>query len=80
MSPSMPLALDGQGPLHRQLYHALRRAILSGTLPPGARMPSTRTIAADTHVSPITAVIAYDQLIAEGYAEPRHRAARAVHP
>jgi GntR family transcriptional regulator/MocR family aminotransferase len=34
-------------------------------------MPSTRTIAADTHVSRITAVIAYDQLIAEGYAEPR---------
>ncbi len=71
MSTSMLLALDGKGPLHRQLYHALRRAILSGTLPAGARMPSTRAIAAETRVSRITAVIAYDQLIAEGYAEPR---------
>ncbi|MET0152795.1 MAG: PLP-dependent aminotransferase family protein [Candidatus Binatia bacterium] len=71
MSTSMLLALDGEGPLHRQLYHALRQAILGGTLRPGARMPSTRAIAAETRVSRITAVIAYDQLIAEGYAEPR---------
>jgi len=71
MSTSMLLRLDGDGPLHRQLYRALRETILGGTLRPGARLPSTRMIAAETRVSRITVVIAYDQLIAEGYAEPR---------
>jgi GntR family transcriptional regulator / MocR family aminotransferase len=71
MSTSMLLPLDGDGPLHRQVYRALRGAILGGTLRPGERMPSTRMIAAESRVSRITAVIAYDQLIAEGYAEPR---------
>ena len=33
-------------PLHRQLYEALRAAILSGRLMGGARLPSTRTLAA----------------------------------
>jgi len=71
MSTSMLLRLDGDGPLHRQVYRALRETILGGALHPGARLPSTRMIAAETNVSRITAVIAYDQLIAEGYAEPR---------
>ncbi len=58
-------------PLHRQVYDALRRAILDGTLRPGARVPSTRTLAADLGVSRFPVLSAYDQLLHEGYLEGR---------
>jgi GntR family transcriptional regulator/MocR family aminotransferase len=34
-------------PLHRQLYDRLRLGILAGQLSAGARLPSTRTLAAE---------------------------------
>ncbi len=64
----MLVTLDGSGPLYQQLYAALRSAILEGRLKPGARLPSTRTLARDAGVSRNTALLAYDQLLAEGYA------------
>ena len=42
----MQLKLDGSGPLYRQLYRALRGAVLGGGLAPGARLPSTRALVA----------------------------------
>ena len=42
----MFVTLDGEGPLHRQVYRALRSEILSRRLGPGARLPSTRRLAA----------------------------------
>ena len=51
----------------RQLYDALRGAILSGELRPGGRLPATRTLAAELGVSRTTVVTAYQQLLAEGY-------------
>jgi GntR family transcriptional regulator/MocR family aminotransferase len=39
------LALDGDGPLHRQVYAALRGAILEGRLRPGALLGSSRGLA-----------------------------------
>jgi GntR family transcriptional regulator / MocR family aminotransferase len=63
----MLLGLDGQGPVYQQIYRALRAAILSGTLPPHSRLSSTRTLAQECGVSRNTAVIAYEQLLAEGY-------------
>src|SRR5262245_37445647 len=54
-------------PLFRQLYDALRQAILAGTLRPGGRLPATRTLAAELGVSRNTIVTAYEQLLAEGY-------------
>ena len=67
------IAIDpkGDGPLHRQLYFALRAAILEGRLAPGARLPSTRSLAADLAVSRNTVLAAFDQLLAEGYVEGR---------
>jgi GntR family transcriptional regulator / MocR family aminotransferase len=65
------IRLDGSEPLHLQLYRALRTAILRGTLPPGSRLPSTRTLAADAGVARNTALLAYDQLLGEGYAVTR---------
>lgn len=66
-------ALDPEAaePLHRQLYDALRDAVLSGHLAPGARLASTRTMAADLGVSRNTVMAAFEQLLAEGYLEGR---------
>jgi len=65
------VSLDARqsAPLYRQLYEALRRAILAGRLKPGARLPSTRELAEDLRVSRNTVMNAYEQLLAEGYVE-----------
>ncbi len=59
--------LDGDGPLYQQVYRAARRAILTAELAPGIRFPSTRALAKDLGVSRNTVILAYDQLLAEGY-------------
>ncbi len=56
-------------PLYRQLYDELRRAILTGQLRAGTRLPSTRELAADLSLSRNTVLNAFDQLLAEGYVE-----------
>ena len=53
--------------LHRQLYRALRSALVDRALPPGSALPSTRTLAVDLALSRNTVTAAYDQLVAEGY-------------
>jgi GntR family transcriptional regulator/MocR family aminotransferase len=60
--------LDASSPesLQAQLCAGLRRAIRAGVLGPGHRLPSSRALAADLRISRTTAVLAYDQLIAEG--------------
>ena len=63
----MFIKLDGSGTLSQQIYHALRRAILGGQLAPGARLPATRALAYELGVSRNTVLLAYDQLLAEGY-------------
>ena len=65
------VALDASSgrPLHRQLYEGVRAGILSGRLPTRARLPSTRTLAAEIGVSRTTVVTAFEQLLAEGYLE-----------
>jgi GntR family transcriptional regulator/MocR family aminotransferase len=57
-----------------ELEHTLRTAIRGGRLRPGARLPSTRALAADLGVSRSVVVQAYEQLAAEGYLVSRHRA------
>jgi len=67
------IALDpaAEAPLHRQLYFGLRDAILESRLPPGARLPSTRSLASDLGVSRNTVLAAFEQLLAEGYIQGR---------
>jgi GntR family transcriptional regulator/MocR family aminotransferase len=67
------LALDADSamPLYRQLYFAIREAILAGRLPAGTRLPASRSLAADLGLSRNTVVSAYDQLHAEGYLDGR---------
>lgn len=63
----MLVRIGGDGPRKQQVYEALRRSILEGRLPPGSRVPSTRALARDLGVSRNTILLAYDQLLAEGY-------------
>jgi GntR family transcriptional regulator/MocR family aminotransferase len=66
------------GPLYRRIYRALKSSIRGGRLGPAARLPSTRTLAADLGVSRNTVMLAYEQLAAEGYVVGRQRSSTAV--
>jgi GntR family transcriptional regulator/MocR family aminotransferase len=69
---SLPLSLATpapETPLYRWLYEELRAAILEGRLPPGARVPATRDLAAEYGLSRATVVTAFEQLKSEGYVE-----------
>ena len=67
----MLLRLDGHGPRYAQITRALTAAIQDGTLPPGARLPSTRALAADLGCARNVALLAYEQLLLEGYLSSR---------
>src|SRR5207237_4006881 len=69
--PAIALDRASALPLYMQLYDAIREAILRGTLTKGLRLPSTRFLAAELHVSRNIVVIAFEQLLAEGYLEAR---------
>ena len=62
---------DRGTPIGRWLYGALREGILNGRLRPGARLPSTRDMAAHYGIARGTVVEAYDELRWEGYLESR---------
>ncbi len=57
--------------LQRQLYEALRIAILNGRLKPNGRLPSSRALAQELSISRNTVLETYKQLIAEGYLDAR---------
>ena len=66
----IPLSKSG-GPIFRQIYLSLRQGILSGTYRPGDRLPSTRTLSEELGVSRTVVLLAYEQLLAEGFATGR---------
>ena len=68
---TLSLERTGAVALQRQVYAALREAILAGRLPPGTRLPSTRTLANELGAARNTVVGAFEQLAAEGYVEAR---------
>ena len=74
------LELDTAPGLGRRasVEQALRRAIRSGQLHEGTRLPSTRTLAHDLGLARATVVAAYDQLVAEGYLIASHGSGTAV--
>jgi len=61
------VSLSSDAPLHLQVYHAFREAILSGRLAPGERLPSSRSEARLLGISRNVVLQAYSQLTAEGY-------------
>jgi GntR family transcriptional regulator/MocR family aminotransferase len=70
-----PLAL---GSLQQQVSSAVRRAILDGVLLPGTRLPSSRALALDLRVSRTTTLLAYEQLLAEGFLTARRGSGTSV--
>jgi GntR family transcriptional regulator/MocR family aminotransferase len=58
-----------QSPLHKQLYDEIRKGILSGRLPRGQKMPSSRTLADQLSISRATVTTTYQYLLSEGYLE-----------
>lgn len=67
----LPIDRSADTPLHQQVYDAFRRAILTGMLRAGQRVPSTRLLAKDLGISRLPVLTAYEQLIHEGYFETR---------
>lgn len=65
-------------PLHEQLAHNLRAAILAGRAGGGEGVPSTRALAADLGIARGTAVAAYEILAGEGYLVTRPGGGTAV--
>lgn len=73
VSDLLQLRLDAQrdGKLHKKLYNAIRLSILDGSLPPQSRLPPSRDLATELHLSRNTVLTVYEQLLAEGYVVSR---------
>lgn len=70
MSFVIPLLNDGE-PLSRQIYLWFRQAILRDEMKSDERLPSTRELAEHLDVSRTVVVLAYEQLLAEGFVHGR---------
>lgn len=57
--------------LQQWLYAALCEAMRDGTLQPGSRLPTTRSLARDHGVSRSTVTAVFEQLLADGYISAR---------
>lgn len=66
---TLPLQLDAatSAPLSTQLAERLRRLIADGLVAPGEAVPASRALAVHLGISRGSVVVAYDQLLAEGY-------------
>ena len=74
----MEWTLKDDRPIWLQLYEQLERRIVSGTYPPGSRLPSVRELAAEAGVNPNTMQRALQQLESAGLAETNRTAGRTV--
>ncbi|MBR0555509.1 PLP-dependent aminotransferase family protein [Ciceribacter sp. L1K23] len=63
--------LPEKGPRPQALYAEIRRLIEQGRLPPGSKLPTTRDLAARFSLARGAAVVAYEMLVADGFAEAR---------
>jgi GntR family transcriptional regulator/MocR family aminotransferase len=66
LGADLHLELTGPG-LRAGLTDALRKAVRTGRLAPGSRLPSSRSLAADLGVARNTVADAYTELVAEGW-------------
>ena len=67
-------------PLFRQIYERYRSAIEQGTLRPGDRVASARSLASELGVARGTVEAAYNQLAGEGYLSSHGQAGTVVSP
>ncbi|MCW2248401.1 GntR family transcriptional regulator/MocR family aminotransferase [Azospirillum fermentarium] len=76
------IPLDRQGPaaLHSQISQAVAAGVRSGRLPPGSPLPGTRELAAQLGVNRKTVQLAYDDLVAGGWATAQGRRGTFIAP
>jgi len=69
VAPSLLVELDRAAdvPLHEQIEQSIREDVRAGRLAAGARLPSSRSLAAELDISRGVVSEAYGQLAAEGY-------------
>jgi GntR family transcriptional regulator / MocR family aminotransferase len=79
MGPAIRLDPHSATPIYAQIYERVRGAILNGTLPPGARLPSWNALASELGVARGTVKQAYDWLAGEGYVFTQGAAGTRVH-
>ncbi|REH18427.1 MULTISPECIES: MocR-like pyridoxine biosynthesis transcription factor PdxR [unclassified Streptomyces] len=79
LQAGVDLHLDVRGPkLGASLTDALREAVRSGRLKPGARLPASRTLAADLGIARSTVTESYAELVAEGWLTAQQGSATRV--
>jgi GntR family transcriptional regulator/MocR family aminotransferase len=76
----IPLDPGSSLSLQDQIRRGIVRAVAAGDLPRGSRAPSSRGLAMRLGVSRNTVLLAYQQLIAEGYLHGRERSGLFVAP
>jgi GntR family transcriptional regulator / MocR family aminotransferase len=64
---AIPFDRESSVPYYTQIYESFRAAILSGRLGPGERLPSTRSLATELAISRLPVLMAFQQLLSEGY-------------
>jgi GntR family transcriptional regulator/MocR family aminotransferase len=65
------LRRDAKEPVYQQLYLSIKDAILAGTFPDGARLPSSRSLATQLGISRTTVDLAYNLLAGDGLVHGR---------
>lgn len=68
---TIALNADSGIPLYEQIYDYIKEQIRSGKMEKGMRLPSGRALSEYLEVSRSTVVMAYEQLLSEGYIEAR---------
>lgn len=68
----------GDRPIYTQLIEQLERGILTGEYPPGAAIPSVRTLAVEAEVNPNTMQRALAELETKGLLHTHRTAGRTV--
>jgi len=70
-SIAFTLQRESSEPLFVQLCDQIRQRITAGSLAQNTQLPPSRGLATDLGISRSTVVVAYEQLVAEGYIEGR---------
>ena len=74
----MEFLFDNDRPIYVQLVEQLKTAIISGAVPPGARLPSVRELSTQAQVNPNTMQRALQELEREGLVFSQRTAGRFV--
>lgn len=65
------ISLKPGTPINEQLVYSIKKAIISGQLKPGDRLPSVRVLSQELKINPNTAQKAFTRLTNEGLLEVR---------